>query len=284
VKRLDGSLLNKAHAKLSAFAAVLVSLSNFAAAEESQRWVGGWGINGAGGHRTPFVTPFVPEGADEAVVPEGYYNLAGRPLYFLDQFGRAGVGKVARLDVEPGACLAEIVLKDWPPFLADESYLGSTHPITVAKADNIPLTDARVVIGIVRYLESKGVKNPDVEVQKAMNADIDQDGRFETLVQANTRGRELWDIDIGDQPGDFSLVAVGEIADEGYVVKDHVGYINVVDNVTRSTFELVALPDFAGSGHFDVAISYYGWEWAGMDVYAWRGGTLVPLASAECGL
>jgi hypothetical protein len=159
-------------------------------------------------------------------------------------------------------------------------FLASTAPIRVAPSEPIAQTDARLFEGIAADLKRRGVIAPKIEIVRALKADLDGNGEMEAVVEAIAAGRDIGAME-PKEPGDFSIVAVGTLTGSSYVVADHIGYTG---DGLPSQFGIVALPDFMGSGRFDLAISYAGWEWAGINIYAWTGGSAKFLASADCSL
>jgi len=266
-------------------ALVLSVTSVMAHADSPPVWVAGWGESGEGG---PAAQPFMPEGADPEAPPPGFAQLPGRLMHILSRSGERDTGTVAPIEAteEPISCGPRLGFTQPLKITPDQLYLGSTDPITVADSQESPIDDPKLAAGIVDYLKSKGMAKPKVTVVHALRADLDGDGKPEAIVETITRDRGVSQFFEGEDEGDFSFVAVGTWDDGGFKVAAHAGFIHGVDVdlIPAAQFGIQALPDFTGSGHFDLAVWQAGYEWSSIDVYAWSGGTLKPLAEAYCGV
>jgi hypothetical protein len=264
--------------------AAMALLASSAAASEPQRlWAAGWGLFSGNDDRVVHAQAMLPEGSADGNLPPAFEALSGRPMYLLGKDGKSGTVTVTGISNEPSGCLPDIVLPQPLPISNRQFFLASTVPMTVALSKEIPLGDPRLAKGIAAYLALKGIKNPKVEIPRAMEVDLNGDGRLEAIVEA--RSSDL-DIDAAAAPraDGFAIVAVGNLTGDTYAVAEHVGYIYGTENDAPSRYGIVGLPDYSGSGKFDIAVSYYGYEWTGVDVYGWTGRSLKRIASAYCGL
>ncbi|WP_395018245.1 hypothetical protein [Dongia sp.] len=255
--------------------------ASIAAAQEQRIWLQGYSDSdeiGAGAR------PFIPEGAAEDFLPPGFAALPGRKLHILSQPGErdtATAGEIA----EGETCGPTVGFSKPLNVKRDQRILVSTAPISIAEAKEIPSADPKLAKGVAAYLSDKGLKKPKVAILRALQADLDGDGKPETIVEAMTKGRDLSGFFLGEKPGDFSFVAVGALSDAGFKVAAHAGYIIGLDqeHFIAAQYEIQALPDFTGSGRFDLAVYESGYEWGGVQVFAWSDGSLKTLASSYCG-
>jgi hypothetical protein len=258
---------------------------SLASADSPRVWVAGWGETGEGG---PAAQPFMPEGADPETPPPGFTTLGGRVMHILSQSGERDTATVAPIEPveEPIECGPRVGFTKPLKITPAQLYLASTDPITVAEARDIPSSDPRLAKGIAAYLNSKGMAHPKMTIVRALEADLDGDGKPEAIVETITKGRGVAQFYEGEDEGDFSFVAVGAWSDAGFTVSAHAGFIHGVDieNIPAAQFGIQALPDFTGNGHFDLAVWQAGYEWSSIDVYAWSAGKLKRLAEAYCGV
>jgi hypothetical protein len=271
--------------RASGMALALMLAGAMARADQPRVWIAGWGESGEGG---PAAQPFMPEGADAEAAPPGFTTLPGRKMHILSRSGERDTATVAPIEPveEPISCGPRLGFTKPLKIAPDQLYLGSTEPITIAASKEIPSRDKRLAKGVAAYLQSKGVAKPKVKIVRALSADLDGDGKPEAIVETITAGRGVAQFYEGEEPGDFSFVAVGAWSDTGFTVSAHAGFISGVDVdlIPAATFGIQALPDFTGNGHFDLAVWQAGYEWSSIDVYAWSGGTLKRLAEAYCGV
>ncbi len=262
-----------------------IAAGSAAHAEPGRVWVAGWGESGEGG---PAAQPFMPEGADPEAPPPGFTTLPGRVMHILSQSGERDTATVAPIEAaeEPISCGPRLGFTKPLKITPAQLYLASTDPIAVAESRDIPNSDPRLAAGIAAYLNSKGMAHPKATIVRALQADLDGDGKPEAIVETITKDRGVAQFFEGEEPDDFSFVAVGAWSDAGFTVSAHAGFIHGVDidNIPAAQFGIQALPDFTGSGHFDLAVWQAGYEWSSIDVYAWSSGTLKRLAEAYCGV
>jgi len=263
--------------------AVLMAVT--APAQAEPLWLAGWGESGEGGASAQ---PFIPEGAELDYLPPGFKSLAGREMHVLSKSGERDSGTLSAIEPpeEAVSCGPRIGFTKPLNITPDQLYLASTDPITVAPSNDIEKSDPRLAKGIAAYLKGKGIEKAKVTIARAIEADLDGDGKPEAIVEAITKGRDVAAFYEQERPGDFSFVAVGRLTDAGFEVGGHAGYIFGFDkeHSVAAQFGIQALPDFTGSGRFDLAVWQAGYEWMSIDVYAWADGKLKPLASAYCGV
>lgn len=266
-------------------AALLAGVTAGSTVRAEPLWLAGWGETGEGGASAQ---PFIPDGAAEDYVPAGFTALPGRVMHVLSRSGERDTGTIAPIEPieEAISCGPRLAFTEPLDIMPDQLYLASTDPISIAQSKDIPKSDPRLVKGIVTYLQGKGVEAAKVTIARAVAADLDGDGKPEAIVEAITKGRGVAEFYEQEQPGDFSFVAVGAWSDTGFEVGGHAGYIFGFDkeHSVAAQFGIQALPDFTGNGRFDLAVWQGGYEWMSIDVYAWSGVRLKPLASAYCGV
>lgn len=122
----------------------------------------------------------------------------------------------------------------------------------------------RVYQGIVnKYLRSKGISKPVVNIQEILRVDLEGDGQEEVFIQASRRSKS--DITSANK-GDYSFVLMRKIVDgkvkeillQGEFSKE------ATEFSAPNTFEISSILDLNGDGKMEIVLfgSYYEGAWS----------------------
>lgn len=204
----------------------------------------------------------------------------GQEFHILTDRGEAMTASVSSVATEPDNCMNATQFISEAGWVNERFFLASSRPILTARAAALPPGTKGISAGLVRYLQLRGIAAPNVTITQILQADLD--GKSDVIVVAE------WTADLGTDlaaPGDFSIVAVGELAAGNYTITDAIGAVvpdDMTDSLPQTTY-LLALPDFDGDGAFEIATSEIGYEWVSVHIHALKHGALEEIATASCG-
>jgi hypothetical protein len=256
---------------------IAVSLPTVALAEpEAPVWFGGLREG---------VFPILEDWDDYSTLPRTFPPAIGQKLYVLSPDGTTEIGSLKAIEMAPDNCMFAASVIGLPQYVMEGLFLASAEPIQVAPARAVDPTDWRITEGLDRYLIAHGVPAPQLQIIRALEADLDGNGVLEAIVEAQSAGEHS--PDDGAPVGHFSLVAIGPLTNESFEIVTHAGYLtsatNADDSSNEGHFGLLGLPDFDDDGKFEVALSDFGYEWTSALIYSWTEKTLSLRASASCG-
>lgn len=142
----------------------------------------------------------------------------------------------------------------------------------------------RVYRAIVRkFIRTKGIKSPDVEIKKILKVDLEGDGQDEVIIQAsNRKDRPGFDT----KTGDYSIIMLRKI------VKGKVKEFLLAGDITTKdiegdipyNYELSAILDLDADGKMEIVVygAYYEGSWA--EAIQLKNGKAKSILNSGCGV
>lgn len=142
----------------------------------------------------------------------------------------------------------------------------------------------RVYRGIVRkYIRTKGIKNPDVQIRKILKIDLEGDGVDEVLIHADNRKGEAG---FETKFGDYSFVILRKIVNNKLetLLLDGEFITKNANNDIPVLFEPTAIADLNGDGIMEIVIYSAYYEGASSEVFSIENGKSVKVLETGCGV
>ncbi len=142
----------------------------------------------------------------------------------------------------------------------------------------------RVYRGIVRkYIRSKGIKNPDVQIRKILKIDLEGDGVDEVLIHADNRNGEAG---FETTSGDYSFVILRKIVNNKLetILLDGEFITKNTENDIPILFEPTAIADLNGDGIMEIVIYNAYYEGSASEVFRIVNGKAVKVLETGCGV
>lgn len=152
------------------------------------------------------------------------------------------------------------------------------HPVTEVKPDMYHDSVAQV-------LRENGVANPNVRITRALQADMDGDGKQEVVLSATYRATQEPGPIPSATSGDYSLVLLLHDASnqKPTLVASDI-YSKSVEFAAPLEFHIPGIFDLNGDGTMEIVLSSAYYEGASTGVYALRDGKVEVVLETGCGV
>jgi hypothetical protein len=158
----------------------------------------------------------------------------------------------------------------------------------------LPNDNAAYKAVVKDFLTAKGLKNPGVHLEHVLSADLDGDGRDETIIGASrfNLGTGVFPPESG-QTGDYSLLLVQktvagkvktfELGSDIFPTPTTAAQTKAAAQQLSERYALVNLLDLNGDGKMEVVMVNAGSEAYRISAMGWDGQTFKPRLETECG-
>lgn len=133
-------------------------------------------------------------------------------------------------------------------------------------------------------LEHHGIREPKVQIDEIVRADLDGDGSDEVIIAANRYAENP--PGTATRAGDYAIVFVrrfsgGEVKT---VILHEEYHAKAEDFGAGDTYSIAAIADLDGDGKMEIVVrgKYYEGEWT--DIFQYVGGDFVRVIGSECGV
>ena len=171
------------------------------------------------------------------------------------------------------------VASELPPFAIG---LSGFEPLPSSEAiENLSPENETYRQFLREYLIEQGIPTPNVQIERVLRVDLENDGVDEVLIEAShfveKTGHSV-------SPGDYSLILLRKISGSSVSTQLVVGeiYYEDVVNAFPHSYFLQALIDVNSDGKTEVFVGIKRWEGDGTILYELQGNTLVEVLQMFC--